>query len=176
MRTVRAPRKPGPGLCSRRLRYGGRSQSIAPDQPITAMPAQLARAAPANRAWRPAWRVCGAFAAVSASGLHPSGARQPGDAMNGRPAARRRIPARCRRVAVERLAYAVGVREALVGLEAAGSDRGHLCIEIVDEYRHHGRAAWKSRTRRPAKRCNGNAASLGRVSQVGAGDRASLGR
>jgi hypothetical protein len=29
-------------------------------------------------------------------------------------------------VAVERLAYAVGVREALVGLEPAGSDRGHV--------------------------------------------------
>lgn len=38
-------------------------------------------------------------------------------------------------VAVERLAYAVGVREALVGLEAAGSDRGHVCIEIVEEDR-----------------------------------------
>ena len=59
--------------------------------------------------------------------------------MNRWRAARRRIPARCRRGRGRaRLAYAVGVREALVGLELAGSDRGHVSIEIVDEDRHHG--------------------------------------
>jgi len=34
-------------------------------------------------------------------------------------------------------AYAVGIRQALLWLEAAGSDRGHVRIEIVDEDHHH---------------------------------------
>jgi hypothetical protein len=41
-------------------------------------------------------------------------------------------------VAIEQLAYAVGVRLALVGLETTRGDHSHVGIEIVEEDRDHG--------------------------------------
>ena len=51
--------------------------------------------------------------------------------------ARPRSRARCHRVAVDRLANAVGVREPFVGVEATGGDLGDPDVEVFAEDRGH---------------------------------------